>query len=504
MPAERPRVLIFIVAYNAERTIAHIVERIPRSLLDRYDLEVLVIDDASQDSTFERGDEVRRTATLPFPMHVLFNPENQGYGGNQKIGFHYAMAEKFDAVALLHGDGQYAPESLPELLEPLRLGDADAVIGSRFLIGGAARRGGMPLYKFVGNRILSALQNRLLRARLSEFHSGYRVYTTSALRKIPFHLNTNDFHFDTEIIIQLLRAEQRIVEIAIPTYYGNEICHVNGVKYAKDVTLASAKARVQDMDLVYDRKFDCRPMATTNRQYRTKLEYDSTHAFALDVVRPGSRVLDIGCGDGRLGQALRERGCRVEGVDAWPLPEGVELDAFHLHDLNQLPLPIDASEFDYVLMLDVIEHLNDPEAFVEDLRRVTESRPDETFVISSGNVAFVPTRLLLLAGQFNYGKRGILDMTHTRLFTFGTLRRLLEGEGLNVMVVRGVPAPFPEAIGEGIAARLLLSVNKALIALRRSMFAYQIFMVARPRPGLAYLLQQAETASAARTESDVA
>jgi glycosyltransferase involved in cell wall biosynthesis len=504
MHVNRLRVLVFVVAFNAERTITRVLERIPPNLLDRYDLEILVIDDSSQDRTFERGEAVRRTGALPFPIHVFFNPENQGYGGNQKIGFHYAIKRGFDAVALLHGDGQYAPESLPDLLEPLRSGNADVVMGSRFLNPGAARRGGMPLYKFVGNKILSTLQNRLLRTSLSEFHSGYRAYTTNALQKIPFDLNTNDFHFDTEIIIQLLRAHRRLVEIPIPTYYGDEICHVNGMKYAKNVTLASIKARVQEMDLVYERKFDCAPETAANQRYRTKLDYDSTHAFALDSITPGSRVLDIGCGDGRLGQALRQRGCWVEGLDARPLPEDVQLDAFHLHDLNEIPLPVDASNFDYVLMLDVIEHLRDPESFVQELRRVTESRPDVTFVISTGNIAFMPTRLLLLAGQFNYGKRGILDMTHTRLFTFGTLDRLLEGEGLTVTLARGVPAPFPEAVGDGAVGRLLLRVNRVLIGLRRSMFAYQVFMVARPRPGLAYLLRRAEEATAARAESDVA
>src|SRR6185503_396511 len=222
------RVLIFIVAYNAERTIEGVLARIPASLSDEYEVEILAIDDSSADRTFEIGQRIKTTGSLPFPLHVLFNPRNQGYGGNQKIGYHYAIKNKFDFVALLHGDGQYAPEALPELLRPLSLGDADAVFGSRLLSRGAALKGGMPLYKFVGNRILSWLQNRLLHSHLSEFHSGYRLYSVTALEKLPFDRNTNDFHFDTEIIIQLLNTGQRIKELPIPTYYGDEICHVNG------------------------------------------------------------------------------------------------------------------------------------------------------------------------------------------------------------------------------------------------------------------------------------
>jgi glycosyltransferase involved in cell wall biosynthesis len=495
------RVLVFVVAYNAERTITHVLARIPQEELDHYGLEVLVIDDASQDRTFERGNALRRDPGLRFPLHVLRNPENQGYGGNQKIGFHYAIAQGFDFVALLHGDGQYQPESLPDLLEPLAVGHADAVLGSRMMPPGRARAGGMPLYKFVGNRILSTLQNRLLGAHLTEFHSGYRVYSTAALRKVPFDLNTNDFHFDTEIIIQLLRAEQRIVEVPIPTYYGDEICHVNGIKYAKDVLRASLKARVQEMDLLYDRKFDCRPADQANEQYRTKLAYESTHSYALDLVPSGAKVLDLGCGDGRLAQALRERGCEVTGIDAWPLPNGVELDAFHQHDLNSLPLPVPIANFDYVLLLDVIEHLRDPEGFVAELRSATAENPDVTFVISSGNVAFMPTRLLLLVGQFNYGKRGILDMTHTRLFTFSTLRRLLESAGMRIEQIRGVPAPFAEAVGDGRLGGALLRLNRLLIRTRPPAFAYQMFFVARPRPSLPYLLKRAEASAAERSEA---
>src|SRR5690348_6495568 len=160
--AAKQRVLVFVVAYNAETTIGEVLARIPAQLGHEYELEILVIDDASQDRTFERGAAIEQSNALPFPLTVLRNPDNQGYGGNQKIGYHYALQNRFDFVALLHGDGQYAPECLPQLLAPLRAGEADAVFGSRMLEPGAARRGGMPLYKFVGNRILTWLENRLL------------------------------------------------------------------------------------------------------------------------------------------------------------------------------------------------------------------------------------------------------------------------------------------------------------------------------------------------------
>jgi glycosyltransferase involved in cell wall biosynthesis len=494
----RPRLLVFIVAYNAEKTIEAVLGRIPSSLLDDYDVETLLIDDSSQDATFDRSETIRQAETLAFPLHVLFNPVNQGYGGNQKIGFHYAIREGFDYVALVHGDGQYAPEYLHDLVRPLRDNEADAAFGSRMLVRGEARRGGMPLYKLVGNKILSRFQNALLKTDLSEFHSGYRVYSSDALRSIPFDLNTNDFHFDTEIIIQLLYVGKRIREVPIPTYYGDEICHVNGLKYAANVARATLKARVQELGLLYERKFDVRSPGLENAQYVPKLEYESPHTLALRAVKPGSRVLDLGCAGGSVGAELRRHGCHVVGVDIVPLDEDVELDEFVLHDLNEGIPALDVGSFDYVLVLDVIEHLNSPERFLEELYAKLSLNPEVRVVVSTGNIAFGMTRLLLLAGQFNYGKRGILDLTHMRLFTFSTLRRALEGAGFRVVLLRGVPAPFPLALGDSGLARALMSANRGGNRLWKRFFAYQIYAIAQPRPSLDLLLRDAYLNSAIR------
>ena len=461
----KKRVLVFVVAYNAATTIGRVLERIPTKLRDEYDFEVLIIDDASQDDTFEISKRVQNAATLPFPLTVLFNPKNQGYGGNQKIGYHYAIQQGFDFVALLHGDGQYAPECLPQLLAPLRDGTADAVFGSRMLDRGAARRGGMPLYKFIGNRILSWIENRMLGTRLSEFHSGYRVYSIAALKKIPFDLNTNAFHFDTEIIVQFIMAELSIRELPIPTYYGDEICHVNGLKYAWDVIKAVARARAQTMNLFYDVRFDCAPKRTGNAHYQLKATFDSPHTATVARVRAESRVLDLGCASGYIGDLLRrQKRCKVTGVDVYPPDADIELDKFVLHDLSKGPPPVNFEEFDYVLMLDVIEHLPNPELFIAQLREKMTFAPDVTLIVSTGNVAFFIVRFMLLMGQFNFGKRGILDITHTRLFTFASFRRLFEQGGFKLVETRGIPAPFALAIGPGLAGRILLAINQFLIS----------------------------------------
>jgi glycosyltransferase involved in cell wall biosynthesis/2-polyprenyl-3-methyl-5-hydroxy-6-metoxy-1,4-benzoquinol methylase len=499
----KPRLLILIVAYNAETTITKVLARVPHQLAEEYDVEVLVLDDSSQDRTFEQTRDIQREGALPFPLHVLFNPVNQGYGGNQKIGYHFAIEQGFDFVALVHGDGQYAPECLPDLVRPLRDGEADAVFGSRMLEKGGALRGGMPMYKFIGNRILSGFQNRMLGASLSEFHSGYRVYSVAALQKVPFPLNTNDFHFDTEIIIQLMLGGMRIKELPIPTYYGDEICRVNGVKYAWDVTKAVIVARSQQLGLFYDRRFDCEPADTENAHYEPKLDYASPHTAALELVSPGARVLDLGCAGGYVGAMIRRRkGCRVTGVDRHPLGPGVELDAFVLHDLNDGPPPLNLGDYDYVLLLDVIEHLSSPEDFIEQLREALELAPTTKLLVSTANIGFFINRLMLLIGQFNYGKRGILDLTHARLFTFESFRRLFEQGGFRVVQTRGIPGPFPLALGNATATRFAMAVNRGLIKIARGLFSYQMFFVVEPLPSLEYLLREAHEKSAIRGEAE--
>ena len=490
----RPRLLIFIVAYHAESTIESVLARIPSALLDEYETETLVIDDGSADRTFERSHAVN----FPFPLRVLYNPVNQGYGGNQKIGYHYAIKHRFDFVALLHGDGQYAPECLPQLLQPLRDNAADACFGSRMLKRGGALRGGMPLYKFAGNRILTFLQNRLLGTSLSEFHSGYRVYSVRALERLPFDLNTNQFHFDTEIIVQFVLAGLRIVERPIPTYYGDEICRVDGLIYARDVMRAVLRARAQALGLFYDARFDCAPTERPNEHYTVKLDFESPHSFALRTIPAGSRVLDLGCAGGRLAATIRQNGNYVAGVDLAPLAPGVVLDEFYQHDLNTgLPKTI-SNRFDVILLLDVIEHLTHPEQFASRLRATYGAWPETRIIVSTGNIAFIITRLMLVFGQFNYGKRGILDLTHTRLFTFSSLRRLFDQHGFRTLESCGIAAPFPLAFAPRVG-RWLLALNRLLIRVSKRLFSYQMVMVLQASPTLDVLLQRAEEQATAKS-----
>jgi 2-polyprenyl-3-methyl-5-hydroxy-6-metoxy-1,4-benzoquinol methylase len=311
------------------------------------------------------------------------------------------------------------------------------------------------------------------------------------LRRIPFALNSNAFHFDTEILIQVLRARARLLELPIPTHYGEEICRVNGLRYARDVVNASTVGMLQDYGLVYRRNFDVASMHPDNKHYIPKLDFVSTHSAALAEVPEGATVLDVGCGPGHLCESLHARNCRVIGVDQFP-PEGDSgLDEFFLTDLNTDPFPHPLRDVQAVLLLDIIEHLNSPEKFCDELRRCAQENLDVKIVISTGNIGFFVTRLMLFLGQFNYNKRGILDLTHTRLFTRSSMRRLLRETGFVVEKEKGIPFPIPFFVRPGFWQSLLMKTQLFLIKISKGLFAYQILMVARALPTPETLLKEA-------------
>ena len=232
-----------MVAYNAESTLENVVARIPHEFVESISV-ILICDDASQDSTFSVGQSVGNSRP-DLPISLIRHPINLGYGGNQKAGYRWMLNHDIDVVVLLHGDGQYAPEYLPQMVQPIISGTADIVFGSRMMVRGNALKGGMPVYKFIGNKILTFWQNRMAGIRLSEWHSGYRAYSTRSLASTDFESNSDYFDFDTEIILQMIEANQRIVEIPIPTFYGDELSRVNGVKYGWRVAKHTALWRLK-------------------------------------------------------------------------------------------------------------------------------------------------------------------------------------------------------------------------------------------------------------------
>lgn len=474
---------ILVVAYNAATTLAQTLDRIPAEFRGEIH-EVLVGDDASQDSTHLVALGYQQTSS-DLPLTIMRHPENRGYGGNQKWGYQYAVDHGWDVVVLLHGDGQYAPEMLQAMTQPIVDGQAEAVFGSRIMNRGEARQGGMPMYKFVGNRILSTFQNSVVGTELTEWHSGYRAYDVRALAKLPLHENVDGFNFDTEIIIQLHEAGYRIKEIPIPTYYGDEICHVDGMKYAKDVTKDVLRYRAHKMG------FGSGTKAFSTEAYDIKEGPDSSHGRILRwmELKPASRVLDLGCSDGELGARLQAMGHVVVGVDLEE-HKGVRerLADFHQADLEQgLPDEI-GNDYDVVLAADVLEHVRSPEHILDEARR--RLRPGGALVTSIPNFGHWYPRARVALGRFDYDARGILDRGHLRFFTRRSFAHMVQSAGWEIRRQESIGLPFEVADRgatsehhEDTAGRSLVSrIDRLAVGARPTLFAYQFLYELAPLP----------------------
>lgn len=201
------KVVVVLPAYNAARTLPRTYGEIPFDIVD----EVVLVDDASHDETVA---EAHRLGI----RHILQNPENLGYGGNQKVCYRKALDLGADIVIMLHPDYQYAPQLIPPMAELVASGLFPVVLGSRIL-GNGAREGGMPLYKYVANRGLTLIQNLCCGQKLSEYHTGYRAFSADVLRDIPFEDNSDDFIFDNQMLSQIIFRGYRVGEITCPTRY---------------------------------------------------------------------------------------------------------------------------------------------------------------------------------------------------------------------------------------------------------------------------------------------
>lgn len=463
-----PKIGVVVVAYNAGSTLAATLDRIPAEVLPQLS-EVIISDDASQDDTFEQartwGDRSPAVKTT-----VIRHTKNLGYGGNQKAAYRVAIDHGLDIVVLLHADGQYAPECLSEMLAPFRDGTVSAVLGSRMMDPGAAKAGGMPFYKRVGNRILTVFENGVLGTDLTEFHSGYRAYSTATLARIPFEANSDDFDFDTQIIAQLVHMGGRIVEISIPTYYGDEICYVNGMKYARDVVRDVVEYKLAT------KGFGTQEWVPTPEEYLFKEGDGSSHAAMLEMLDtlPPSRLLDLGCSGGLFAERARVAGHQVTGVDAVEVPGVRErTDRFFLADLDA-GIPAEAGgRYDVVIAGDVIEHLRQPVAMLREVRRVL--RPGGQLLLSVPNFGHWYPRLRVATGLFGYDRRGILDNTHVRFFTRSTLRRSVRSAGFDIAEERatGLPLGAIGASDSTIALRAARRVDATLVRLRPTLFGYQ-------------------------------
>jgi glycosyltransferase involved in cell wall biosynthesis len=469
------RIGIFVIAYNAESHIEKTLSRIPDAVWKMLTV-VYIVDDCSSDDTTLKALSFNHEHSGK--IVVIRNRVNLRYGGNQKLGYQWAIDQQLDIVVMLHADGQYAPEFLEQMYTPIMKNEADVVIGSRMMTKDTALQGGMPKYKYYGNIILTRIQIMLTGLKLSEYHSGYRAYSVKYLKSIPFWENSNEWHFDTQILLQNYQNAARIKELPIPTYYGDEICHVNGISYGLNCIVTSFGYLLYKRGIYYSRKYD---VNLKGQRYFDKFDdpYSShsliyKHLLAYGVEE--KKILELGVGDASLTRRLKGHGARVDGVEsdqvyidlAKPFCEKIISG-----DLNKIETLNLDGDYDIIVAADILEHLINPEYVLSKLK--THIKKDGLLVVSLPNVANAYVRFSLLFGRFNYHSKGLLDKTHLHFYTIKTASDMLAKTGWKI-TNRGVTA-IPLAIVFPFLRlavfRWILQLFYALTRFWKGLFAYQ-------------------------------
>lgn len=234
------KIVVVLPAYNASKTLEKTWSEIPFEFVD----DVVLVDDASRDDTVD--------VAARLGIHTIIHEQNTGYGGNQKTCYRTALALGADIVVMLHPDYQYTPKLITAIAAMIAYGEFDAVLASRIL-GVGALKGGMPLYKYIANRILTFIENGLLGHKLSEYHSGYRAFSRELLETLPLDANSDDFVFDNQMLAQIIWADYRIGEVSCPTKYFPEASSINfrrSVQYGLGVLATAARFRLARMGII--------------------------------------------------------------------------------------------------------------------------------------------------------------------------------------------------------------------------------------------------------------
>jgi glycosyltransferase involved in cell wall biosynthesis len=241
------KVVVVMPAYNAAQTLRTTYDEVMEQ--DIVDL-VIVVDDGSQDAT------VNIARTLPHTI-VQVHPRNQGYGANQKTCYKLALEQGGDIIVMVHPDYQYTPQLIPAMVSMIGSGLYPCVLGSRIL-GGYALKGGMPVWKYIANRVLTMVENILLGAKLSEYHTGYRTFSRQLLEQLPINVNSDDFVFDNQMLAQILWFGHTIAEVTCPTKYFTEASSINlprSIKYGFGCLVTALTFRLAKMKLIHSKLF---------------------------------------------------------------------------------------------------------------------------------------------------------------------------------------------------------------------------------------------------------
>ncbi len=466
--ADLPRFALFLFDCTDSDALRRTIQRIPKAA-DEWFEEVVLMHDRPSDE--EAPTVLELVAGRNLDLRIHRQPRESGHGGARKAAFEYALGRRFDHVITMRGDGLHPPEKLPELVHAALLDPGGMLLASRLVHRLETLRAGMPIARLAAHTLATGFQNRVLGLRLRDYHTSYRLYSARALERIPFQLNANDRGFEMQIVIQCRALGVSIREVEILPAWRE---YAGAREALVHVTRACATAvdyRLHQLHLTRRGRY----FVDEDVPYTFKRSRTGSHMQIVQAIRPGSRVLDLGCSQGLLARPLAQKDVRVTGVDTGPPQHlAAELEDYHQRDLEQpLELPV-GRVFDYVVVSDVIEHLRNRTPLLRSVRRFLKQ--DGRLIISTPNIALWFYRLSLLAGRFEYGPRGVLDETHVHLFTRATFRREVEKAGFRILKEGGTALPFEVVFRSTGRSRLVRWMALAYYWLARrwpSMFAYQ-------------------------------
>ncbi len=455
---------IFLVVLAHEADEAHdALKAIPRPTLERFAEIVVVLPSDPDSSAAGPGLDIHPRTT------VLRVDPREGPGIRFRIGLACVEKSRGDVALVISGHGLAGSQAISPMLDALLDSPSDIIVACR-------PPPSVLLHPF------SSILRWLTKIPLSDFSSGVRACRLGALRDLPFRHNTDREHFDIELLLQAKAAGKSIAAVKVPWH-----AHPGCSPFFKNLTsihslVSIAQYRANRLSLIYHRKFD---FLKDEDRYIFKKEPTSLHQHVLKhPIAPNNLVVELGAGQGHISRFFSSRGARVVAMDQ-KRPCGDFPFPYSACDLEQPFADAFVREHgpcDCVIMLDVVEHMADPERLMEQVWKLL--KPEGVLLLSTANIAYLPIRLMLAFGLFNYGRRGILDMTHRRLFTLKSLGRLLKDAAFRPEQWRGFGPPIADLIGRSPILRLLDRLAAAAAACWPSLFAYQILVVAQRREGL--------------------
>ena len=468
-----PRVALFLFDVPDAGVLRSTLERIPR-VADDWLEEIVVMQQRVSGPSIP--EPARLVGDRKLELRIHRPPRDSGYGRVRKAAFEYALRRGLDHVVFMRGDGLHPPEALCSLVHSAVMGAPRLVIASRLVRRRDMLRSWVPVARLAAHTLATGFQNRVLGLRLTDYHSGFRLYPVRDVERVPFQLNADDRSFDMQIVIQLRALGAAIDEVPVQPVWQEYATGREGLFEVLRACASAVDYRLHQLHFTRRGPFFVDPAI----HYTLKRSKAGSHMQIVDAIRPGTEVLDLGCSQGLLARPLREKDVRVTGVDAGP-PERLadELAEYFQRDLEHpLELPT-GRRFDYVVSSDVIEHIRNRAQLLRSARRFLNEHG--RLIISTPNVALWFYRLSLLVGRFEYGPRGVLDEDHVHLFTGSTFRREVQGAGFHIRRQRVTALPFEVVFQSTGRSRLIRSIERLYHLAARlwpSMFAYQYILEA--------------------------